>query len=87
MSSAALMAIAEAPGFELAAPARNRHTDTPALVSATAPDSVVEITITELVRVEERLAIQEQLGDLHPAHAVRLAAVSAELDRRWATFA
>jgi len=50
-------------------------------------EPVVEITITELVRIEERLAIQAYLGDLHPAHARRLAAVAAELDRRWASFA
>lgn len=50
-------------------------------------DPVVEVTITELVRIEERLAVQAYLGDLHPAHARRLAAVSAELDRRWSTFA
>lgn len=87
MSSVALIAIAEAPVFELAAPARTRVAEAPVLTPATAPDAVVEITITELVRIEERLAIQEQLGDLHPAHAARLAAVSAELDRRWATFA
>lgn len=54
---------------------------------APAGDPVVEITITELVRIEERLAIQAHLGDLHPAHAQRLTAVSAELDRRWDTFA
>jgi len=48
---------------------------------------VVEITIAELARIEERLAAQAHLGDLHPAHARRLAAVSAELDRRWNMFA
>lgn len=47
---------------------------------------VVEITIAELARIEERLSVQAHLGDLHPAHARRLAAVSAELDRRWAMF-
>lgn len=81
----ALAASIEAPVYEIAAPARTRVTEAPALTPA--PDAVVEITITELVRIEERLAIQAQLGDLHPAHARRLAAVSAELDRRWATFA
>ncbi len=55
--------------------------------SAPAMDPIVEITITELVRIEERLAVQAHLGDLHPAHARRLAAVSAELDRWWSTFA
>lgn len=47
---------------------------------------VIEITIAELARIEERLAVQAHLGDLHPAHARRLAAVTAELDRRWAMF-
>ncbi len=50
-------------------------------------DSTVEITITELVAIEERLAHQAHLGDLHPAHARRLAAVTAELDRRWSAHA
>lgn len=69
-----------------------------ALVPATSPvatpasaraahEPVIEISITELVRIEERLAVEAHLGDLHPAHAHRLAAVSAELDRRWSTFA
>ena len=52
-----------------------------------AHDPVVEITIPELVRIEERLAVQAHLGDLHPTHTRRLATVSAELDRRWSTFA
>ena len=52
-----------------------------------AEDETVDITITELVRIEERLAHQAYLGDLHPAHARRLAAVTAELDRRWADHA
>ena len=54
---------------------------------APAGEPVVQITITELVRIEEQLAVQAHLGDLHPAHARRLAAVSAELDRRWSDFA
>lgn len=58
-----------------------------ALVPARHEDAVVEITISELVRIEERLAAQAHLGDLHPAHARRLAAVTAELDRRWSAFA
>ncbi len=63
-------------------------------IAATAPvverpetDATVEITITELVAIEERLAHQAHLGDLHPAHARRLAAVTAELDRRWSAYA
>lgn len=72
MSSLALVHVAESQSAPEVAPAG---------------EPVIEITITELVRIEERLAIQAQLGDLHPAHAHRLAAVSAELDRRWATFA
>lgn len=83
----ALVASVEAPVFEINAPSRTRTTKGSALATIAAPEAVVEITIPELVRIEERLAIQEQLGDLHPAHATRLAAVSAELDRRWATFA
>lgn len=47
-------------------------------------EALVEVTITELISIEERLAHQAHLGDLHPAHARRLAAVTAELDRRWA---
>ena len=55
--------------------------------TATEAEAVVEITIVELVQMEERLAHQAHLGDLHPAHARRLAAITAELDRRWADFA
>ncbi len=72
MSSLALVHIAETPAFATATPAH---------------DPVVEVTITELVRIEERLAVQAHLGDLHPSHARHLAAVSAELDRRWSAFA
>lgn len=50
-------------------------------------EMTVEITITELVAIEERLAHQAHLGDLHPTHARRLAAVTAELDRRWSAHA
>lgn len=53
----------------------------------TAPQDVVAITIPELVSIEQRLAHQAHLGDLHPAHARRLAAVTAELDRRWSAHA
>ena len=53
----------------------------------TAPQDVVTITIPELVSIEQRLAHQAHLGDLHPAHARRLAAVTAELDRRWSAHA
>lgn len=73
MSSLALVPVANSTGM------------TPAAVRSAEP--VVDITITELVRIEERLAIQAYLGDLHPAHARRLAAVTAELDRRWSDFA
>lgn len=59
----------------------------PAHRAETVADEVVEITITELVTIEERLAHQAYLGDLHPVHARRLAAVKAELDRRWAEHA
>jgi len=48
---------------------------------------LVTVTITELVSIEERLAHQAHLGDLHPAHARQLAAVTAELDRRWSAHA
>ncbi len=62
--------------------------ETPALATDDPQqDPVVDITITELVRIEERLAMQAHLGDLHPSHARHLTAISAELDRRWSTFA
>lgn len=48
---------------------------------------VVSIRISDLVTTEEHLAHQAHLGDLHPVHARRLAAVTAELDRRWASHA
>lgn len=59
----------------------------PEILDRTETDSTVQITITELVAIEERLAHQAHLGDLHPAHARRLAAVTAELDRRWTAHA
>ncbi len=78
------------------APARSAETPATAFPGAASPvtaspateaQDTVEITITELVAIEERLAHQAHLGDLHPAHARRLAAVTAELDRRWSAYA
>lgn len=59
------------------APARSERDET----------GLVSVTIRELMSTEERLAHQSHLGDLHPAHARRLAAVTAELDRRWSEYA
>lgn len=50
-------------------------------------DPIMSASIAELVADEADLSYQAYLGDLHPAHAMRLAAISAELDRRWSTFA
>lgn len=47
---------------------------------------MVSATISDLVAAEADLSYQAHLGDLHPTHATRLAAVTAELDRRWSTF-
>ncbi len=58
-----------------------------AVTESSAATDVVSISITELGSVEETLAHQAHLGDLHPAHARRLAAVTAELDRRWSSHA
>ena len=66
----------------------NDEIDVPGAASVRADaDPTVEITITELVAIEERLAHQAHLGDLHPEHARRLSAVTAELDRRWSAYA
>lgn len=63
-----------------------RHRDE-APETAAMPADIVSITISELVAVEQTLVHQAHLGDLHPAHARRLAAVTAELDRRWSAYA
>ncbi len=55
--------------------------------AAAAAHVLSSATIAELSSTEADLAFQAHLGDLHPAHARRLAAVSAELDRRWSNFA
>lgn len=63
------------------APAETLHT------TAVVSDPILSASIAELVADEADLSYQAYLGDLHPANAMRLAAISAELDRRWSTFA
>lgn len=70
-----------APRVSTPAPAETLHS------AAVVTDPVLSASIADLVADEAELSYEAYLGDLHPANAMRLAAISAELDRRWSTFA